>query len=304
MSCGQLALDRAHVKYDKYFASEIDKPAIKVTMHNYPDTIQLGSVVDVNTKKLPKIDLLIGGSPCQSFSFVGKRLGMSTKCKEEILTLEQYLDLKMMSFEFEGQSYLFWEYVRILEELRKVNPEIKFMLENVKMHKNWEHVITNTLGVEPVKINSALVSAQTRTRLYWTNISDKIEQPIDKGIFLQDIFETDHEVLRQYKVNNTPSRRKMWGHGINGQCKNVTDSPKSSCMLTKQDRRPNQGLIEFEDFCRFFTPLENERLQTVPEGYTNVPGITDLNRDFMLGNGWTIDVIAHIFSYLHDDILA
>ena len=115
-SCGHQALDRIGMKADNYYASEIDKYAIQVTMANYPNTIQLGSVVDVDVSKLEKIDLLIGGSPCQSFSFAGKRKGMSTKDSVEILTLEHYLELKSQNFEFEGQSYLFWEYMRVLTE--------------------------------------------------------------------------------------------------------------------------------------------------------------------------------------------
>ena len=116
MSCGQQALERSGIKVDNYFASEIDKYAIKVTMNNYPNTIQLGSVVGVDGYSLPKIDLLIGGSPCQSFSFAGKRKGMSTKDEQEILTLDHYLQLKAEQYEFEGQSYLFWEYMRLLNE--------------------------------------------------------------------------------------------------------------------------------------------------------------------------------------------
>jgi DNA (cytosine-5)-methyltransferase 3A len=125
MSCGQQALERAGIKVENYFASEIDKYAIQVTMANYPNTKQLGSVVDVNAVDLPKIDLLIGGSPCQSFSFAGKRKGMSTKDEQEILTLEHYLELKAEGFEFEGQSYLFWEFMRLLNETRKMGKSIK-----------------------------------------------------------------------------------------------------------------------------------------------------------------------------------
>jgi DNA (cytosine-5)-methyltransferase 3A len=196
MSCGQQALERTGIKVDKYFASEIDKYAMQVTMANYPNTIQLGSVVDVDGYSLPKIDLLIGGSPCQSFSFAGKRKGMSTKDEQEILTLEHYLQLKSEGYEFEGQSYLFWEYMRLLNE---VKPKY-FLLENVMMGEKWEKVLSKAIGVKPIEINSALVSAQNRRRLYWTNIGMRpaglfgdmesiIEQPKDLGILLKDILQ-------------------------------------------------------------------------------------------------------------------
>lgn len=196
MSCGQQALERAGFKIDNYFASEIDKYAIQVTMANYPNTKQLGSVVNVDGYSLPKIDILIGGSPCQSFSFAGKRKGMSTKDEQEILTLEHYLQLKSEGFEFEGQSYLFWEYMRLLNE---VKPKY-FLLENVMMGEKWEKVLSKAIGVKPIMINSSLVSAQNRQRLYWTNIGLEpqglfnhlesiIQLPKDKGILLKDILE-------------------------------------------------------------------------------------------------------------------
>jgi len=202
MSCGQQALERANIKVDNYYASEIDKHAIQITQKNYPNTVQLGSVVNVDVHTLGKIDLLIGGSPCQSFSFAGKRKGMSTKDEVEILSMDQYLELKEQNFEFEGQSYLFWEYMRILTDLRKINPDVKFLLENVMMGEKWEKVLSKAIGVNPIEINSALVSAQNRKRLYWTNIGMKpaglfgdlesiIVQPKDKGILLKDILESE-----------------------------------------------------------------------------------------------------------------
>jgi len=166
MSCGQIAINRLGIKYDKYYAAEIDKHSIAVTMANFPNTIQLGDVRNVKASDLPKIDLIMGGSPCQSFSFAGKRKGMSTKDEQEILTLEHYLDLKSQEYEFEGQSYLFWEYMRLLNELK---PKY-FLLENVVMVEKWERTLTRAIGVSPIKINSNLVSAQNRERLYWTNI--------------------------------------------------------------------------------------------------------------------------------------
>lgn len=212
MSCGQIALRQLDIKVDTYYASEVDKFAIAQTMLNFPDTIQLGDVRNIDARTLGHIDLLMGGSPCQSFSFAGKRAGMSTKQNEEIYTLERYLELKQAGFEFEGQSYLFWEYVRILQELRESNPDVYFLLENVEMGKKWEKVLSEAIGLQGVHINSALVSAQIRKRIYWTNIRTArtllgdcytdIPQPEDRGILLRDILEDDADVDEKYYLSD------------------------------------------------------------------------------------------------------
>lgn len=208
MSCGQIALRELGIKVDKYYASEVDKYAISQTLLNFPDTVMLGDVRNVDVSELGHIDLLIGGSPCQSFSFAGKRKGMSTTENEEVLTLDRYLELKQQGFEFIGQSYLFWEFVRVLTEIkRESNPNVLFLLENVEMGKKWEFVVSQAIGLEGVHINSALVSAQTRKRIYWTNIrtiqidlfgtmASHIPQPKDRKILLRDIL--DEEVDEKY----------------------------------------------------------------------------------------------------------
>jgi len=197
-SGGQQALEMSNIKVDNYFACEIDKYAIQVTQKNYPKTNQLGDVRNVSAKDLPKIYLLIGGSPCQSFSFAGKRNGMTTKDNIEIYSLNHYMELKSQNFEFEGQSYLFWEYIRILKE---VKPKY-FLLENVEMVEKWEKVLSKAIGVNGIHINSALLTAQNRKRIYWTNIGleptglfgdleSTIQQPKNKGLLLKDILETE-----------------------------------------------------------------------------------------------------------------
>ena len=218
MSCASIVLKELNIDVSCFISSEIDRHAIKVEKQNFPNMIQVGSVTDINVSELVKKygapDFLCGGSPCQSFSFSGKMKGMSTKSGEEIYTLERYLELKSQGFQFEGQSYLFWEYMRILTELRKYNPDIYFFLENVKMLEKWERCLSHAIGVRGIHINSALVSAQNRRRIYWTNIKTKpvageglfydegdpfawpslevdIPQPEDRGIVIKDILQEE-----------------------------------------------------------------------------------------------------------------
>jgi DNA (cytosine-5)-methyltransferase 3A len=296
MSCGQLALNRANVHYDKYYASEIEKNSIKVTQHNFPNTIQLGDVSKVNGKDLDKIDLIMGGSPCQSFSFAGKMKGMATKDEKEILSLESYLSLKEAGFEFEGESYLFWEYVRLLKE---TNPTY-FLLENVMMKDYWKKVISDTLGVEPIMINSNLVSAQDRKRLYWTNIPN-VGQPDDLGLHLRDIME--ESVADKYNITERFYKKKEGTLSYSKSRGNIRPPERKSKTLTTSGHGiSNSGSTNIklsDDYLRIPTPLECERLQTVPDNYTNV-GLLDSHRYKMLGNGWTVSVISHIFKNIHN----
>lgn len=336
MSCGQIALRDMGIVPEVYYASEVDKFAIAQTQLNFPDTIQLGDVRQLNVENLiggGKIDLLIGGSPCQSFSFAGKRVGMATKENEKILSLDRYLELKEQGFEFEGQSYLFWEYMRLLTELRKHNPDIKFLLENVKMKKEWERVLTEAIGVPGVHINSALVSAQNRKRIYWTNIGN-IEQPEDRGLLLRDVLQSEvdekyflkEEVVKNMIAHRDRCKAKGYGFGaifhkgeqkmaalkIGGRgvddlvevnkhlVKNLTSiDEKAQCFLAtswKGAWANEMTLVEEEPRIRRLTPTECARLQTIPEWYKWQCSETQQYK--MLGNGWTVEVIKHIFSHL------
>ena len=222
MSCGQIALKELGIEPDIYYASEIDKFAIKQTQLNFPDTIQLGDVRNIKVADLEKIDLILGGSPCYNLSMIGKREGLSTKENIEVLSLEQYLDLKSKGIEFTGQSYLFWEFVRILEEAKKINPNILFLLENVEMGKKWESVFNKAIGTQGIHINSSLVSAQSRKRIYWTNINGgNIPQPKDEGLFLRDILEDEvdehfflsEKALKGIELHKERNKEKKNGFG-------------------------------------------------------------------------------------------
>jgi len=262
MSCGQLALQRAGIEYKEYFASEIDKHAIAVTQHNFPNTKQLGSINELKTDNLPKIDLLIGGSPCQSFSNAGKGEG------------------------FDGKSGLFWEYVRVLKETKPTY----FLLENVKMKKEWRDIISKELGVEPIEINSSLVSAQNRPRLYWTNIPN-VDAPKDKGLLFKDVLNTDYEFKPLTKWFFS-----KWGDKQKIDTLKTIDAEKSFCLTTNKSHSKNYYLNSEKTMARMLERDEVERLQTVPNGYTSIVSKTEAHK--MLGNGWTVDVIAHIFNGL------
>ncbi len=386
MSCGMVALERAGIKVDNYYASEIDKYAMTVSAKNYPNIIQLGDIIKWKRWNLPKIDLIIGGSPCQGFSFAGKQLNFD-----------------------DPRSKLFFEYVKILKHLRKQNSNMFFLLEDVKMKVEYQNVISKYLGVQPVVINSNLVSAQNRKRLYWTNISDGIVQPDDKHIYLKDILEkfppddfsvgiteddiipgntvgnmefiggietvshkrrlTDGKTLSRnfsqgyrvygdngkaqalvstgvggiggftgvYRISGAALRNQVTKNGIETQI-NIRPDEKSNAVVPSYSQKLNRVSFENENsisfkrrghgylpntvydatktpalFCgasdyfvpsnyfswRKLTPVECERLQTLPDNYTE--GASNSQRYRMIGNGWTIDVIAHIMSYLSDD---
>ena len=261
MSCGQIALDKLGIKVDNYFASEIKPHAIKLTQHNYPNTKQVGDVVKLNGYKLPKIDLLIGGSPCQNLSnaqWNGQRNGL------------------------EGvKSGLFYEYVRLLKE---TNPKY-FLLENVKMKKEYQDVITGILGVEPININSKLVSAGMRNRLYWTNIPN-VKQPDKVDVKLKDILTSGYTTKEKaFCLLESESRPQ-----------------KTNWKRFRRWRKKGFVNIVFETADlnlfknRILNQTELERLQTVPDGYTKLLSRNDAA--CLLGDGWTVDVIAHIFKNL------
>lgn len=265
ISCGQIALNRARINYDNYYASEIDEYAIAVTQSNYPNTIQLGNVADIDVKKLPKIDLLIGGSPCQGFSFAGKQLNFN-----------------------DHRSKLFFQYVKILHKLTMVNPDIKFLLENVKMKKEYLDVISEYLGVSPVCINSSLVSAQNRIRYYWTNIS-LIRSPQDKNIYLKDVIKEDYDGILV-----CPRGENKGGlQGYKGKSPSITTSSwEYNFKIAKINR---DGSIS----SRMFTPEECEQLQTIPVGYTKICSKT--RRIKQIGNAWTVDIIVHILKDIKNE---
>lgn len=320
ISCGMVALERAGMPVDRYAAYEIDKYAITVSKKNYQRIAQYGDVTKADFAQHRGSDLLIAGSPCQGFSIAGKQLNFS-----------------------DPRSKLYFEFERALEE---VNPKY-FLLENVKMKKEYADIITDRLGVQPIEINSNLLSAQNRKRIYWTNIPGVI-QPEDKGIMLADIvhenetgctvdlepykvpyskalvildkevnagkigyFRKDSQANRVYSIHGkavtlcgeagggaakmgqylfgclTPDREDK---RQNGQRFNTGDK---FYTLTALDRH---GVL-VDGYIRKLTPIECERLQTLPDGYTE--GIKETQRYKCLGNGWTVDVIAHILKHIN-----
>ena len=299
LSGGRLATDRVeHLNVLRYYSSEVDKYAIQVADKNYPqDTpYRLGDVTKIDFEALLKeiraefgdTDiLLLGGSPCQGFSMAGKLKGSSTACGIDVVTYEQYMNLKEKNFEFNGQSYLFWEYVRAMKVL---NPTY-FMLENVRVTKKWLPMFNEAVGVEPLIINSNLVSFQGRIRFYWTNIPGVV-QPEDKHIFLKDSYckEYDESLILKGRGLNKLSRPR-------NRAKDIL-SDKCPTLLREQYSKATDSLVFYmpDGTPRYPTRREMELMQNLPIGYTNC--ICYNYAAMMIGNGWTIDIPAHIFSFI------
>jgi site-specific DNA-cytosine methylase len=276
-SCAQMALKRAGIKYKNYYASEIEGAAIKVAQHNFPNTIHLGDIRNIKAKDLPKIDAIFAGSPCTDLSIAGEMNGMTTEDGTSLTTLKSYLICKKKGLKFVGQSYLFWEFVRLVKELK---PKY-FFLENTKMSKIWLYVITRELGVEPVLINSSVVSAQNRERYYWTNLPGFVP-PVDKKITLNK--------LVTGAVSCGTRGRKLKGDDFYTQVFTKRKDGKANCVVTSPGST-NQ-YIKNGKINTYSIELA-EKLQTWPVGYTNVKGISKTERYRMIGNGWTVDVISH-----------
>lgn len=335
IGCGLLALKKCGIPVEMYIASEIEPNAIRVACQNNPSIIEVGDVSKISYKNgilytpeknynLGHIDLICGGSPCTNFSSIGYANGMSYG-DTEILSLVQYLELKSRKVVFNGQSYLFWEYCRLLNE---VKPDF-FLLENVVMAKKWESVISSSLGVKPIKINSSVLSAQNRPRLYWTNIKG-IDQPKDKNIGLDDILcdtaDTKDvsycltvqrcfpkliakygyipEKFNAYNASELKNKACALSRGsmITSSCatllfvkvKNGVHTVKNGVL----DETYKTHLSDGNYNIRKLNLTETERLQTLPDGYTDLPDISEHKKIEMIGNGWTVDVISHIFSYM------
>ena len=313
LSCGQLALQRANIPVENYLASEIDKYAIQVTQKNFPYTIQLGDITEIGTRRIERmeelgIDLIIGGSPCQDLSFAGKGKGLKKGTR----------------------SNLFFEFVKILKAIK---PKY-FLLENVRMKKENQDIISEYMGVEPIAINSNLVSAQNRNRLYWTNIPFTI--PDDKGIILADIIEegiTDREkshcldanyfkggnlksyfekhrrqlVFNEFLPNTLPNKSATrdgkayaltYSYPGAVAWNSIERKQRTMIPFCRSDEEDNPNVVEGYHY-RKLTPIECERLQTVPDNYTG--GVSNTQRYKMLGNGMTVDVIAHILKGIKAD---
>ena len=309
MSCGQIALRDLGFPIEVYYASEIDKFAIQQTQLNFPDTVQLGDVRNIDVDKLcdevGEFDLLLAGSPCTNLSTAGNRAGLATKENMEILTLGQYLDLKEAGFEFEGQSYLFWEFVRIFQRLRERNPKLLFLLENVEMGKKWERVFSEALGIHGVHINSALVSAQNRRRIYWSNIRVRreglfgdaytdIPQPADRCILLRDILEAEVDE-KHFLSEKTFTWLKRHSDKHNQKIKILIDEDKTKCLttssLSKTSLTSNYVCVAMRGRNPENPSSRNEGVKTVQmlepteEGKTNC--LTSVAKD---------NLIAYVFS--------
>jgi len=299
ISCGQIALERSGIEVSKYFASEINKTAIKITKEHYPHTIHLGDVTKVSKSDLPAIDLIIGGSPCQGFSFSGKQLNFK-----------------------DPRSKLFFEFVRLIKECK---PKY-WMLENVVMKQEYQDIISEYLGVQPKKLNSSLTSAQNRVRLYWANF--EITEPKDLGINLQDILETNEitspgAVRGRRLTKGTILGRRLDKKGKRKdydkeipiiQCLEVraVNTNKSNCLTTvAKDTvlttmpigRHVDAYGKYPPFKRLpyrnYTKIERCRLMNLPDNYCDL--ISPNQTVKVTGNGWDVGMITHIFECMKNN---
>jgi len=306
MGCGRQALEDAGIPVKYYASSEIDKPAMTVSNHNYFDIDQVGDICDLDPYDFRNCDLVIGGSPCQSISGAGKGEGFTTNSGTVVEDLFQYMFLKDLGYGYDknsdryfNTSCLFWEYIRIYRGIRMFNPDVKFLLENV-YNKFWGYLITQEMGVQPYRINSSEFVPQNRDRYYWTDIR---VIPIRKRLHKPTLDTIIPDAVSGVGSRGVP--QKGWTYSPENPY------PHKQNTTVRKDGIAN-CLTASGNICRKYLSTDGqiklinidqaEQLQTLPVGYTNAPGVSENQRFKMLGNGWTVDVIAHFFKCLKYEI--
>ncbi len=279
ISCGMVALERAGIPVEKYYSSEIDDSAIKISNKNYPNIIRLGDVTQWRKWDIAwsEIDLLIGGSPCQGFSFAGKQLNFD-----------------------DPRSKLFFEFVDILKHIKKRNPNVKFMLENVKMRKEYQDIISEHLGVEPIEICSSVIAVACRKRLYWANFEIKPIQQTES--YFSDIIDKNDD-NKKWLTDDEVEKLITWKGYEKKKEKAIRDyKTKIPCLLARgyQSKHKMMFLVYENNKYRYITHNEAELAMTLPLDYTNAD-IPPSKREQAIGNGWTVDIIAAIFKNLSNE---
>jgi site-specific DNA-cytosine methylase len=290
IGAGREAFKRAGI-YVKYYASEINLVAMRVALHNHPDIIQVGSVCDLNPWDFRNVDVVIGGSPCQSISRAGRILGITTKSGIEIRTLEQYEQLKAQGVEM-NESALFWEFIRMYKGIQQYNPNVKYFLENVT-NTYWENFISAVLGRRPKMINSSLVTGQNRERNYWTDIP--VSEIKDYGLTLAHYIPG---AVTGAGVRGVPQKgwTPEWGCKKHKGKLTFRKDNKANCVTCSYTTTGKY--LDINGEVKQITPEQAELLQSFKKGYTKMEGISDSQRFKMIGNSWTVDVIVKFFENL------
>jgi site-specific DNA-cytosine methylase len=307
IGCGRVILDQLNLEVERYFSSEINPAPMRVTSQNFSEVEHVGDVRNLKVMDYIDVNLILMGSPCQGFSIAGKRKGMTTSENLTVSSLDQYMELKNEGVEFDGQSYLFWEAVRLVQGITDMRhilglSEPLWIMENVIMDHKWKNMISNTLGIDPYQINASLLTAQNRDRYYWTNIPD-VTIPEDHGVLLWDIVPDAYSGAGVRGVMNKKTGK------YEGKL-SIRQDGKSNCLtltsggISKKTGKP-YGCSLYQNLDGEIKPLtieQMEQIQGLPIGYTDVPGVSQTERIRMIGNGWSIETVKHIIQNLIPDL--
>ena len=304
----ELSFKYAGIDVKKSYISEINPSALRVLEHHYPNAIFVGDVRNLNPMQFLDIDFICAGSPCQDLSICGFKEGMITDKNKEIYSTKEYIELKNKGFKFEGQSYLFFEVSRLYHGIRNLQkkfglPQAKILFENVVMDKKWEDVITKELKLKPILFDAALVSAQSRERLFWSELTQSFKLPEDQNIKLGDVIKG--------AVNGCGYRGRKNKDGVYYYPQTIRTDNKANCLITrlgsvveKTGEKYGTGFyVNKKGESKLLTIEQAEILQGLEKGYTKVKDVSNTARVKMIGNGWSIPVTGTIIKQNKKEIL-